>query len=289
MYNLSVLYFIEHIETKMVKIGITSNWSARSTALKSGKLTKVIAIFECYDIKEAERDMHEKARKYRLPGSEYFFLPKQLLNRLLQECKETYKDVTQKIALYNYHRASPVLDVTGALNQSAADWFRLNNSTWKRSVIEQVEWRMEESGKTVDERIQFIQTIKNVSQNLPEAKWECLPGLHLDHLAARGIWVKFSGRITCLISKKLFTRIRTRSGILCRPKRTLDLNKDIAIKWHTNETDINGVHVSKQVAESLLDLLFDCNMNHYCIEAYNCLLDPERFDYYLSAYGPMTP
>jgi hypothetical protein len=288
MYNLSVLYFIEHVETKMVKIGITSNWSSRLTALKTGKLTSVIAIFECHDINAAERDMHEKARKYRLPGSEYFFLPKQLLNRLLRECKEAYKDVTQKIALYNYYRASSVLDVTGALNQSAADWLRLNQSTWKKSVIEQVTWSMEENGKTVDERLQFVQTIKSVSQNLPQAKRECYPDLHLNHLAAYSIWARFSTQIICLIPKKLFIKERTRIGVSCRPRRTLDLSKDVQIKWSTNEADINGVRVSRQAAESLLGLLFDYRMNQYCTEAYNYLLSPDSFDYYLSAYGPMT-
>ena len=288
MYNLSVLYFIEHVETKMVKIGITSNWSSRLTALKTGKITSVIAIFECHDINAAERDMHEKARKYRLPGSEYFFLPKQLLNRLLRECKEAYKDVTQKIALYNHCRASSVLDVTGALNQSAADWLRLNQSTWKKSVIEQVTWAMEENGKTVDERAQFMQTIKSISQNLPQAKRECYSDLHLNHLAAYSIWVKFSSQVTCLVPKKLFARKKTRSGISCRLKRILDLGKDIEVKWHVNEAEISGVLVPRQAAESLLEFLFDYRMNQYCEEAYSYLLNPDSFDYYLSAYGPMT-
>lgn len=289
MHNLSVLYFIEHIETKMIKIGITSNWSSRLTALKTGKLTKVIAIFECDDIRTAEQNMHEKAKKYRLPGSEYFFLPKELLTQLLQECSKIHKDITQKIALYNHYRASSILNVTGALNHSAADWFRLNKSAWKESIIEHVIWTMNENKKTVDERLRFIQTIKIVSQNLPQAKHEYYSDLYLNHLAARAIWVKFSMRITCFMSKKLFIKQQTRSGISCRLKQDLDLRKDIQIKWNANEVDINGVQVSAQETEPLLEFLFNYRINQRCTEAYNYLLDPGKFDYYLSAYGPMTP
>jgi hypothetical protein len=61
----------------LVKIGKTSNWESRSKALKVGQQTKREVLARVSDMTFAERCLHHRYKRYRVPQSEWFLAPTQ--------------------------------------------------------------------------------------------------------------------------------------------------------------------------------------------------------------------
>jgi len=77
------LYLIKHNSTDLVKIGITKNWYERAKTLQVGVKTSPLAVVLTDTNKEAESALHEHYKDYRLPGSEYFHLDKQVIGEVI--------------------------------------------------------------------------------------------------------------------------------------------------------------------------------------------------------------
>jgi hypothetical protein len=286
MQGLSVLYFVRHNETGLTKIGITSNWSARSTALKVGKKTKLLGIYECEDALTAEKDLHERARKYRLPGSEYFNLQVNDLKQLLCFAEASYKCAKQKLELFSLHANSKMLDVSQALDWSASDWFRLIKNSWRRSILDDVKNCIDEE-LTLEEFLQFKDEIMPIKASLLKEWQKDLYGeAYGEYLAIKKIWAEFYSQKSCAISKHLFNIHRCRSGIKCRPKRKLSFSNDISCKWSSFDAVINGQKISLDTLGIIYRLVCCYRFEEYCSRAFDALLTPGEFEYYLEHYGP---
>jgi hypothetical protein len=290
MHDLSVLYFIRHIKTKMIKIGITANWSARACALKSGKETEVIAIFNADDVRSAESQIHAKARKYRLPGSEYFALPEKELSRLLEICQEKYRDVTRLILLFYDIKESDKLDVSRAMWLSAKDWLRLNRSTWQRSLAQDDLRYMLNTGEINRKEYQdCVSSLTKIAYSIRVKKncFNLYGDWFMECLAAEKVFIHCSEKISCFVSKSLFHRTKTKSGIEARAKKNLELGTDVQMNWHDSCFSVEGVNISHKTADIICRLLFEYRLTNYCTNAYNAFLKPQSFDYYLSSFGPI--
>lgn len=70
------LYLIRHLESGMVKIGITSDWGRRSRELAVGDTTELLQLWElpAPHNRRAERELHQLLSWARLPQSEWFNL-----------------------------------------------------------------------------------------------------------------------------------------------------------------------------------------------------------------------
>jgi hypothetical protein len=69
------VYIVQHIETKMFKIGATSQWYNRKHFYKLNRSCKLIYIHEGLDYRRLEQKLHKALDSYRLPTSEWFFCP----------------------------------------------------------------------------------------------------------------------------------------------------------------------------------------------------------------------
>ena len=72
------LYVISHsFSSLLVKIGISKCWENRKKQLKVGIATRLEVLVECSNMLSAEKQCHQKYRAFRVPQSEWFFLPDQ--------------------------------------------------------------------------------------------------------------------------------------------------------------------------------------------------------------------
>ena len=88
------LYVISHVSSNLlVKVGISGCWENRKKQLKVGNATRLEVLVECLDMRVTEKQCHQKYRAFRIPQSEWFFLP----------------DQTTKDALLNYAKSQGVV------------------------------------------------------------------------------------------------------------------------------------------------------------------------------------
>ena len=72
------LYAISLVSSSLlVKVGISGCWENRKKQLKVGNATRLEVLVECLDMRVTEKQCHQKYSAFRLPQSEWFFLPDQ--------------------------------------------------------------------------------------------------------------------------------------------------------------------------------------------------------------------
>ena len=103
------IYIIRHVESGMIKIGRTDEWSRRSKELLVGLATEVIEIdadFEStQESHEVEQRTHRLLKQYRLPQSEWFYIDKRLAF-FAQKVAKIEAAIEDTFKLYQYEGAS---------------------------------------------------------------------------------------------------------------------------------------------------------------------------------------
>lgn len=288
MRETEVVYVIEHIDSGMTKIGITSDWFSRSIALKVHQETKLIGLFESSDMEEAERELHRFARKQRLPGSEYFCLTKQQQENVLTKARETNREIEDLTGLYREMTNNPFVDVTKAVYHSACDWLRLNTTSWKHSISHYCDYADYEGvdkleGAICKRQIQQMALLINDMWGIGASE-QIASDLICDH---------FFRLHKASLDKKLFDRRSYGLGgvnFYLKPKVRDDLFKYLtfAPAIGSKEIVVKGVRVEAETLRFLLRRWVNYRGSKYCNEAIDSLVDRKRFSYYLSCCGPMT-
>ena len=90
------IYAIRHINTGLVKVGITADWFRRARELKLGRKTLPLTVAHVpYFADQAEKEIHKQLKAKRLPQSEWFELSERevawVLTRIEQWEKSTRK------------------------------------------------------------------------------------------------------------------------------------------------------------------------------------------------------
>jgi hypothetical protein len=292
MYDASVLYIIEHVDSGMTKIGITADWFSRARALKLHQKTKLIGLFESEDPLQLEKELHAYVRNHRLPGSEYFYLTKEKQEQVLAKARETHTDKTDETGAFFQLTEKKTIDVTGAIHWSACDWLRLNRTSWRKAVYDICGHAG--MGATDDEELMHKvagEQIKQIS-DLIDDPWQLNSG---SQRVATSICEELFRRCCLSLDKKLFKRHR-----IYYPERSIEFLLPRAIRENLFEhLEINpplsqveifveGKKIKEETLSVLLEKWADFRGDKYCDLAMSSLARKSRFEYYLSCLGPMT-
>lgn len=286
MHSQDILYVIEHIESGMTKIGITSDWFSRSNTLKVHQKTRLIGLFEAEDVEEAEKELHHAFKKYRLPGSEYFLLNSSQKEELLSKARENYAETEDLTGTYARMMAETHVDVTNAMWRSASDWLRLNRNSWKRYITDYGPDLFDET--TNDQRLVFEEQMQEMAKEIKAAWGDGESMQRAAEIISREVFSNHSFSL----DKKLFRKSRKfYSGFYFSMKEKVeeDLLGHLTISPCLVEADIRvrDIKVKKETLQILLRLWTDYRGARYCNEAMTSLVDKKRFSYYLSCLGPI--
>ena len=279
---------IRHDASKTVKIGITSNWDSRSKNLKIGEKTSLIALYNCPDIADAEKNLHDAFREWRLPGSEYFKLKTSSIQKLVNQANQTYQNITDQYQELSALKRHNWLDITGAVSWSASDWFRLNQERWKNHIISVAKSHLYFYGKEkephYDRFDQFEQEIyKFMSILKPSTDWGEGQGIHT---TVANIWRAILQNTSFGIKKKDFTLIKYFKGSEYRLHKDYDF-KNIKIVHTDNQLPIlKGREISENTVTILFEIMGCYRLMDFAERAYNDFCDPKKNWSYWQNFGP---
>lgn len=85
------LYVIEDLQSSLIKIGISNNWSLRLKSLKVGIKTKLKIVVKTEKNRQWEKILHQQYAGRRLVGTEWFGLDEALTEELLNKVEDIAK------------------------------------------------------------------------------------------------------------------------------------------------------------------------------------------------------
>lgn len=283
----NVLYVIEHLKSKAIKIGITSQWQNRAKVLRVGFDTKLLGLFNCLDIRETELELHQTYKSFRLPGSEYFMLNENQIEHLIIYLRENFKDVTDIFNFYNSVNNSSKLEVTGAVSWSGNEWFRLNRERWKQSPIISAEVVLHQNfGKfDLNDLAIFKAQLASVIDKLKIVSH--FGGIGEEQsIAAHEIWRSMIKVSKFFIDKRLYKRHCNPNGILhSLPRKisTENIESCIPDDIFLENTDLK---LESSTVKIIYAIVADCRLKEKLESAMDTSVKIEDFQYYLRSYGP---
>jgi hypothetical protein len=286
--NEDVLYVIKHDATKTVKIGITGNWDSRSKSLKIGEKTSLVALYNCPCIYNAEKELHNTFKEWRLPGSEYFNLKTSNLQKLVNQANQAYQNITDQYQELLALKQHDWLDITGAVSWSASDWFRLNQERWKNHIIEVAKSHLYFYGKEkkpdYNRFDQFEQEVyKFMSILKPSTDWGEGQGVHT---TVAKMWCAILQNTAFAIKKKDFTPIKRYNGYDYKLHKDYDF-KNIKIIYNDNQLPIlKGREISENTVEILFEIMGCYRLLDFAGRAYDSFRDPTENWSYWQNFGP---
>lgn len=289
-FNNKVLYVICHNCTKTVKIGITVNWNSRSKSLKVGEKTSLLRLYNCPDICSAEKELHDKYRNIRLPGSEYFCFNESELQTFLEETDIAYLNVTDNFSNALIIDKHSWLDISGSVEWSIRDWFRLNQKSWLKDIIEYL-WiclvveskddpqKIDQYKKFVEEFDKFCATIKTPYYYNDRSKRQ---------LVAEKIWNEITDHYGFAIRKKDFERTNYSKNNCYQLRNDYNLNRIKIVNISGKQPYLNELQIPPIIIQVLFENLADYRLHYYAEHAYNCFSRQDQKIYYWQSYGPLT-
>jgi hypothetical protein len=89
--EIGCLYIIEDLQSSLIKIGISNNWTLRLKSLKVGTKTKLKIVVKTEKNREWEKILHQEYADRRLVGTEWFSLDEALTEELLNKVEDIAK------------------------------------------------------------------------------------------------------------------------------------------------------------------------------------------------------
>jgi len=114
------VYVIKLKNMNLVKIGITSNLKSRFHTFKVKKKCKVLAIIFTDDARRMERDIHKRLDEYRLPQSEWFALPENMIHLVGDKIQITMFDINNRYefdAFAYFHESLTSIGMVGEIKK----------------------------------------------------------------------------------------------------------------------------------------------------------------------------
>lgn len=286
----NVLYVIRHDQTRTVKIGITVDWNSRSKSLKVGSKTSLLRLYNCPDICSAEKELHDKYRDIRLPGSEYFCFNEPELLSFFKETDSAYLDVTndfKNISIINNH---PWLDISGSVVWSMNDWFRLNRERWFNDVVEYLYIYLVAASKDDPQKTdQYKKFVTEFDDLFAIVK---TPDYWNDRsrkqLVAEKIWHQITDHYGFAIRKKDFKCLNYSTGKIYQLHKNYDVGRIKIVNISGEQPRLNGLEISSNMIQVLFENLADFRLHYYAENAYNCFSREDEKIYYWENHGPLT-
>ena len=287
--NNKVLYVIRHNCTKTVKIGITVNWDARSKSLKVGEKTSLLRLYNCPDICSAEKELHDKYRDIRLPGSEYFCFDDSGLTSFLKDADTLYANVTEDYETIQIINKHSWLDISGSVEWSISDWFRLNQRSWFRDIVEYLYICLPVASKDDPQKThqysKFVNQFDKFSETI-EVPYYC-KGWSKNQFVAEKIWNEITNHYGFAIRKKDFKWTNHSRSEPYQLHKDYDLNRIKMVNISGQEPFLNGLQISPIVIQILFENLADYRLHYYAERAYNCFTQKDGKIYYWESHGPL--
>jgi hypothetical protein len=287
--NKEVLYVIRHDRTKTVKIGITVNWDARSKSLKLGQKTTLLRLYNCPDICSAEKELHDKYRDIRLPGSEYFYFDDSELISFFKETDNAYTNITNDYKNFQAINKHPWLDISGSVQWSISDWFRLNQKSWFRDIVEYLYICLvvvsEDDPEKADQYNKFINQFDKFCKTIKVPYY--YNGWSQSQYVAEKIWDEITNHYGFAIPKKDFKLNRHLRNEPYQLHGDYDLNKIKFVNISGQEPCLNGLQITPIMIQVLFENLADYRLHYYAERAYNCFTRQDGKFYYWESYGPL--
>lgn len=284
-----VLYVIRHERTKTVKIGITVNWDTRSKSLKVGQKTSLLRLYNCPDICSAEKELHDKYSHIRLPGSEYFCFDDLELMSFLKETDTAYLNVTDDYENLQTINTHPWLDISGSVEWSISDWFRLNQRSWFKDIVEYLYICLcaasRDDPQKTGQYSEFINEFDKFFQTI-EAPYYCNTWTK-NQFVAEKIWNEITNHYGFAIRKKDFKWTGHLRSEPYQLHKDYDLNRIKIVNISGQQPSLNGLQISPTVIQVLFENLADYRLHYYAERAYNWFSQKDKKIYYWESHGPL--
>lgn len=275
----------------MTKIGITCQWHSRSKSLKIGEKTQLLGLFQADELAEAEKELHDTFKQFRLPGSEYFNLNKKQIKELLLLMTNKYQNVQKYFDYYSEVKKSKNLEITRALHHSAHDWFRLCRSSWRRSIVKSAANILYAEDCFFDRQNfdVFHKEIKESINNLSEYYRDTYANWYLEWHVAQDIWYELKDNFECWIDKKSLKKISRYNHIYGRYHSEYQFSSPRFenIDPHFPEFIVyekTGCIITKPTLKVLYSIVCQYRFIEYIERAFEYADD--NFKYYYNSYGP---
>ena len=287
----NIIYAIQHIDSGMTKIGITCQWNSRCKSLKVGEKTKLLGLFQSDELAEAEKELHDTFKEWRLPGSEYFNFNKKQIKELLSLMTDKYQSVEKYYNYYNKVKKSQDVEITRALGWSASDWFRLCKSSWFCSIIKTAENDLHAKDcffEPTDFDI-FQKELNEAISHLSEQFRDTYASWFLEWFVAQEIWYELKDNLECWINKKKFKKTSCYNHSYGRYYSKYQLIKpkfeDIIAQFPESIAhERSGCVITKSTLKVIYSIVCEYRFVEYVERACECMDDD--FKYYYNQYGP---
>ena len=287
----NIIYAIQHIDSGMTKIGITCQWNSRCKSLKVGEKTKLLGLFQSDELAEAEKELHDTFKEWRLPGSEYFNFNKKQIKELLSLMTDKFQSVEKYYQYYSKVKKLQNLEITNALHHSAHDWFRLCRSSWLRSIIKSaaIDLYSEDCFFSSEDFDIFQKEIKETINHLSDHFRETYANWYLEWTVAQDIWYELKDNFECWIDKKKLKKTSHYHYNYGRYYTKCQLIKpnfeDIEVSFPEFIThERTGCIITKPTLKVIYSIVCEYRFCQYIETAYEFMHDD--FRYYYDSYGP---